>query len=454
MTKSLIAISLWAATALAATSLRAAPPVKPTALDRYVAAPDESFTHHVVSDNTREGLREIVVEFTSQTWRTTADVDRTLWKHWLSIVIPPEAHRDTAMLFISGGANDGEAPTSADERMRLVALATKSIVVSLSQVPNQPLVFHNDGQQRYEDDLISYTWRKFIETGDETWPAQLPMTKSAVRAMDVAQQVIGTETSGHKIEHFVVAGASKRGWTTWLTAAVDPRVVAIAPIVIDVLNVRRSLRHHHEVYGFWAPAIGDYERAGLADELDRKECRDLLAIVDPNVYRDRFTMPKCIINASGDEFFVPDSSQFYFHGLPREKHLCYVPNTGHSLKGTNALDTLIAFHHSVLYKTERPTLAWTSGADGEWRLTSSAPPRSVVLWSANNPTKRDFRHEEIGSAFHPEALSASAKGEYVVSAPKPARGWTAYFAQAEYEIGAARPWRISTPVWVVGSNAK
>ncbi len=345
MKQSLIAMSLLAATAFGE---------KPTALDRYVAAPDESLTHSVTADTEREGLREIVVEFTSQTWRTTADVDRTQWKHWLSIVIPPDAHRDTALLFISGGANDGEAPTSTDERMRLIALATKSIVVSLGQVPNQPLVFHNDGQQRYEDDLISYTWRKFIETGDETWPAQLPMTKSAVRAMDVAQQVIAAENEGQKIEHFVVAGASKRGWTTWLTAAVDPRVVAIAPIVIDVLNVRRSLRHHHDVYGFWAPAIGDYERAGLADELDRKECRDLLAIVDPFVYRARYTMPKCIINASGDEFFVPDSSQFSFDRLPGEKHLCYVPNTGHSLKDTNALDTLIAFHHSVLYQTERP----------------------------------------------------------------------------------------------------
>ena len=57
---------------------------------------------------------------------------------------------------------------------------------------------------------------------------------------------------------FVVSGASKRGWTTWTTAAVDKRVVAIIPIVIDLLNVEPSFEHHWQAYGFWAPAIKDY----------------------------------------------------------------------------------------------------------------------------------------------------------------------------------------------------
>lgn len=37
------------------------------------------------------------------------------------------------------------------------------------------------------------------------------------------------------LKNFVVGGASKRGWTTWTTAAVDDRVVAIVPVVIDLL---------------------------------------------------------------------------------------------------------------------------------------------------------------------------------------------------------------------------
>jgi PhoPQ-activated pathogenicity-related protein len=34
------------------------------------------------------------------------------------------------------------------------------------------------------------------------------------------------QKTGNKIKKYVVAGASKRGWVTWLTAAVDKRVIA------------------------------------------------------------------------------------------------------------------------------------------------------------------------------------------------------------------------------------
>lgn len=37
----------------------------------------------------------------------------------------------------------------------------------------------------------------------------------------------------------MVAGASKRGWTTWTTAAVDKRVFAAIPIVMDLLNLNQ-----------------------------------------------------------------------------------------------------------------------------------------------------------------------------------------------------------------------
>ena len=67
-----------------------------------------------------------------------------------------------------------------------------------------------------------------------------------------------TKASPNPIRNFIVTGESKRGWTTWTTAAVDSRVVAIAPLVIDVLNLEVSMQHHWDAYGYWAPAVQDY----------------------------------------------------------------------------------------------------------------------------------------------------------------------------------------------------
>ena len=76
-----------------------------------------------------------------------------------------------------------------------------------------------------------------------------------------------------------------------MTAAVDSRVAAIAPIVIDVLNVNVSMKHHYSAYGFWAPAIGDYVAHKLTHRSHWPRYAELLQLVDPFAYRDRFTMP-------------------------------------------------------------------------------------------------------------------------------------------------------------------
>ena len=49
--------------------------------------------------------------------------------------------------------------------------------------------------------------------------------------------------------HHIVAGASKRGYSTWHVAAVDPRVIAIVPIVMDALNFAQNAQHHYRSLG-------------------------------------------------------------------------------------------------------------------------------------------------------------------------------------------------------------
>ena len=169
-----------------------------TALDRYVKKEDPTYAWKIVKETPVDGATEFVVELTSQTWRTEKEVDRPVWKHWLIVVKPKEVAFDTAFLFIVGGANDSPAPESPDARNSAIAKSTKSVVAELKMVPNQSLVFHQDNTPRKEDDLIAYTWDQFLKTGDETWPARLPMVKLAVRAMDAVQELLASDQGGKK----------------------------------------------------------------------------------------------------------------------------------------------------------------------------------------------------------------------------------------------------------------
>lgn len=421
-----------------------------TALDHYVAAPDDSFRWKLVSREETFTGTFFVVDLVSQTWLRPDEVDRPEWQHWLTIFKPKGATSNKAMMFIGGGANGRPAPTSIDAQVAAIATVTGSVCAELKNVPNQPLIFHGDGVPRVEDDLIGYTWDQYLKTGDSRWPARLPMVKAVVRAMDTVTALLASEDGGGlTVDQFVVAGGSKRGWTTWMTAAVDPRVVAIAPIVIDVLNMDVSMRHHYANYGFWAPAIKDYVNHRIMDRRDTDRYRELLQLEDPFAYRDRFTMPKCIINATGDQFFCPDSSQFYFDQLPGEKNLCYVPNADHSLRGSNALESLIAFHYSIVHGVPRPEFSWSHNADGSIEVRCETPAQSVKLWQAFNTETRDFRVDTIGKSFQAKELTPDEDGVYRAKIDVPEKGWVAAFVQCEFNLGTPLPLRLTTDVRVL-----
>ena len=198
--------------------------------------------------------------------------------------------------------------------MRGIAEYTGSVVTELRMVPNQPLVFGDDpkpGRKRVEDKIIAYTWRKYLDTGDVSWPLRMPMTKSVVRAMDTVTAFMKSEQGGGKaVDKFFIAGGSKRGWTTWTTAIVDKRVVGVGPIVIDLLNVIPSFVHHYRAYGFWAPSVGDYYAEDVMDEMNNPRYKDLMKLVEPYEYRERLTMPKFIMNSQAISSFCRTRGSF------------------------------------------------------------------------------------------------------------------------------------------------
>jgi PhoPQ-activated pathogenicity-related protein len=420
-----------------------------TALDRYVHRGDMNYSFRLASTIKGEGYTTYMIDLISQSWLTTNEVDRPLWQHWLTLVKPDKVTSSTALLFIGGGSHRTNPPSKAEANFVMVATETGTVVAELRNVPNQPTVFAGETKGRTEDSLIAYTWDKFLRTGDEKWPARLPMTKAAVRALDTITAFCASDEGGKvKVDKFFVAGGSKRGWTTWTTAAVDNRVIGIAPIVIDLLNIQPSFHHHFEVYGFYAPAVGDYTRAGLMDWDGTPEYRALMKIEEPYEYRERLTLPKFIINSSGDQFFVPDSAQFYFKDLPGVKYLRYVPNADHSLKNSDAWMTLLACYSSIVKGTKLPQFSWTLENDGSIRVKAQDKPSAVKLWQVTNAEARDFRLQTIG----PEWKSSEIKndsGTYIAKVEKPEKGWTAFFAELTYENDKEAPFKFTTQVRVI-----
>ena len=454
-TRTVLAATLIVCTASIGASPRQAIPREQssqTALDRYVAAPDPNFSWKVLRPLPIEGATATLLEMTSQKWLTEQEVERPLWTHWLTVVRPAEVRSDVALLFITGGSLERKPPTAPPARLVDVAKDTGTLTAELRLVPNQPVVFKDDPTKkpRTEDDFIAYTWDKYLRTGDDKWPARLPMTKSAVRAMDaITQFAAGADGGGNKIARFVVSGASKRGWTTWTTAAVDRRVIAIVPAVIDMLNVEPSFVHHYRAYGAWSDAVKDYTEQGIMDWMGTPQFRALMKIEEPYEYRDRLTIPKLMLNASGDQFFLPDSSQFYFDDLKGEKHVRYVPNAAHSMEKTDALETLHAFYSAIVAGTPRPEVKWTFEKDGSIKVVTKQLPTNVQLWQAVNPEARNFRLDAIGPAYKNTPLQPSGPNTWVGKVTAPPKGWTAFFVEMTFPGTGKYPLKVTSGIRVL-----
>jgi len=426
-------------------------PEQLTDLDKYVKAKDPSYSWTLRQTDKGAGYTAYLIDMKSLTWRTAQEVDRPLWQHNLTIVKPDNLTPGPAVIAISGGSNGGTPPTKAESEMVQIAKAAGCVVINLSQVPNEPLTFSgHDGKSHTEDGIIAFSWAQVMKTKDPTWSARFPMVKSSVLAMDTAQEFLKSSAGGSlNIDKFIVAGASKRGWTTWLTAAVDPRVVAAIPIVIDVLNVEKFMTQHIETYGFWARSLYDYHYNHITEHIGTPELDFMLRNEDPYLFRKRLTMPKYVVNASGDQFFLPDGSQNYWDDLPGDKYLRYVPNADHSLDGSDALESVVAYVQGFRDDKARPTFTWKFEGTDSIRVQSSDKPTKVQLWQATNPKARDFRVETLGKVWKATDLTDQGGGVFVGQVPMPAQGFTAFYLEMTYPSGQLFPYKFSSQIRVL-----
>ncbi|HTF19963.1 MAG TPA: PhoPQ-activated protein PqaA family protein [Chryseolinea sp.] len=418
-----------------------------TALQEYLKLEDKRYEWSVRDTYSVGDVQASSILLTSQQWH------EYIWTHELIILVPKEVQFDGALLFINGGSNKKGVPNwvKRDDGMvtSLAELATKNkgIVAMIRQTPNQPL-----NGDLTEDALISYTLHNFKKDGDYTWPLLFPMVKSAVKAMDAVQEFARTKANV-KVNRFVVSGASKRGWTTWLTGASDSRVAAIAPMVIDILNMPVNLEYQVKMFKGYSEQIEDYVKLEIPQTATSEKGKAITTMVDPYSYRKKLTMPKMLFMGTNDEYWTVDAVKHYIDSIPGKNFIHYVPNVGHDLGDKKqALTALSAFFGETIAGKPYPELtpSITYSTKGIILKIKASPDvlTGVSIWSADSDDT-DFRDNKWSS----KEVTIKKKSNIVTVVPAyPASGYRAFYVDLKYKDPNGGEYTESTRMFLADTD--
>ncbi len=423
-------------TCLVMSSIARAKP--PTVLQDYLRKPESVYKWNLVSKQSLQFGTVYNLRMTSLTWQ------RIVWKHNLQIFVPEHTINPHYCTLMNSGGSGG----ADDEKMGLyIAKESGSIFANLYDIPNQPLF-----GGRTEGELLVYTWLKYIETGDSTWPLQLPMSKAVIQAMNTVQALAKNQDMP-AINEFMITGASKRGWNAWLDGASgDQRIKAIAPMVIDVLNIPVQMKHQYQMYGNFSNKIPEYTEGGIQQKLKTPMGHKLVQLEDPYTYRKILTLPKLIILGSNDPFWTVDSLNIYWSHLRGAKWIMDDPNSGHALNDrARVMNTLTAFARTIAAHKLFPKMLWKydEHADGV-TLSATSKPKAIAakLWHVYAPTW-DFRWSHWTS----EPMLVNSKGVWKDTQTTPSKGCEACYGELTYEQDG-KEYTLSTQVHVMGSPEK
>ena len=421
-----------------------------TSMSDYIESTKNEFSYDIQEVIYEENWTGYHIKMISGEWLDSKKVDQVEWWHYVDIIIPKQTTSSTGIMFIDGGEKS-EDYFRLDAQSIRNAIKTEAVIVNISNIPFQPLNFLSSEQDSFEeDDLIAFAWNKFLKQGakqkDVEWLPRFPMTRAIVRAMDLAQEIV--LQNDVVIKDFVVSGASKRGWTAWTTAAVDSRVKAVVPMVIDMLNLVPSFENHYRSYGEFSPAVQEYVNYNIQDWLGTEEFKVLMSYIEPFSFIDKFTMPKYIINAGSDEFFSTDSWRFYYDKLPGEKIIRYVPNKNHSLDGRYLTEDLVSYFYRVINDIEIPSLSWNLSDNKLIAELDYDGDYDVSVWTAKNDNGRDFRLWEEGELWEETSIGKLANNKYELNVNSNFKGYKATMIEFTIDPESEFPLIISTGPFV------
>ena len=421
-----------------------------TSMSDYIESTKNEFSYDIQEVIYEENWTGYHIKMISGEWLDSKKVDQVEWWHYVDIIIPKQTTSSTGIMFIDGGEKS-EDYFRIDAQSIRNAIKTQAVIVNISNIPFQPLNFLSSEQDSFEeDDLIAFAWNKFLKQGakqkDVEWLPRFPMTRAIVRAMDLAQEIV--LQNDIVVKDFVVSGASKRGWTAWTTAAVDSRVKAVVPMVIDMLNLVPSFENHYRSYGEFSPAVQEYVNYNIQDWLGTEEFKVLMSYIEPFSFIDKFTMPKYIINAGSDEFFSTDSWRFYYDKLPGEKIIRYVPNKNHSLDGRYLTEDLVSYFYRVINDIEIPSLSWNLSDNKLIAELDYDGDYDVSVWTAKNDDGRDFRLWEEGELWEETSIGKLANNKYELNVSSNLKGYKAKMIEFTIDPESEFPLIISTGPFV------
>lgn len=475
-------------------------------LKDYLTLPETASTNFQLIAKSADNLSKttkIEYSFISQTWpKTGPENERTSWHHKIDVYIPSQLKYDTALLWVNGGTlnvnisqtyNPKPLPLNFNE----IAQKTHSVVIDLQNIPNQYITL--DNKKFAEDGLIAYTWAKFLKdpAHNRYTSAYLPMVKAVIKSIDNIQALNFSKldllaeniNNDFKINNFIVSGLSKRGLTTWLASLHDNRIKAIIPMSIDLLNTKANMTHIFKSHQGWPIAMRDYSEQNVLQNLSSPSSEYLMQINDPyqyiqcsncdhktrHAYEKRASIDKYLIMASGDDFFVPDSTLFYYDQLPGYNNLRFIPNSPHSINNEIISNTLLTYTYLINNHKQNKAQILKSDLTKNifslnkynLKITTKTLPHTITLYTAHNSKKRDFRLAEgikyqqtniPVDSFDVSIAEKKKSYQYSIEVIKPKEGWEAYFVELEFTLADQLPHqqipnlKLTTPVYILPRN--
>ncbi len=374
----------------------------------------------------------LAVEFASILWKGKE------WRHRAWIFYSAECESELGAVVAGGPGPSGFKHFAMEFGAKAVAETCVPVLILLD-VPNDQFGLE-------ETELMAYSVSKALETGDMTWHLAYPMAFAYARAMTLESLFVPSHP-----DRFVLSGGSKRGFTTWIVAAYDDRVVAIAPRSFNGANLTALLESHYQVYGGPVGSMAVMEAYGVLDQVNVSgHLEELLEVYDPVSHFDELSLPVMVIFGTADQLSPPTvewtyapyySGPLWFEVVPNATHtglhstaraaaawrafLAYVSGRAHlpsvearvAYAGGGCVDVVAEVSCACESCCEiSDVVAWTAGSESLEGLVSagwSPTPmeREGDLWRARVPMASSYVGVVVEVRFTSEGV-----GGYVSSA--------------------------------------